>query len=137
MTNTGGVPRDPARPAGVGLIPRLLMSPFSGLLPDGLVVLRYTSSAGALITLPVQAAATTPHGLTFVVAVGQASTKRWWRHFRRPAQVQVWLSGTWHPAIGQVKDSAAAFDVYRRRFSRARPDGTWVLVELRFIQPAT
>ncbi|GIE76624.1 hypothetical protein Aph02nite_25740 [Actinoplanes philippinensis] len=109
-----------------GVLARLLQSPAGDLLPDSLVLLRYRSSAGHEITLPVQAARTAD-GL--VVAAAQPGRKRWWRHFRRPAPVQVWRAGSWHAAIAEVTTAEPAAQAYRRRFHRL--DGTEVLVAIR------
>ncbi|MEU4161741.1 hypothetical protein [Actinoplanes sp. NPDC026670] len=109
----------------MGLLARLVMSPVGDLLPGGLVLLRYTSAGGAVITMPVQAAQAPG---VMVVAAGQARRKRWWRHFHRPAPVQVWLAGTWCPATGHVTGSAEAAAAYRRRFPRFQLDDTTVLV---------
>lgn len=127
--------RGPVRRAGAGLIPRVLMSPWGDLLPDGLVVLRYTAAGGAVITLPVRAASC--DACTLMVAVGRAHRKRWWRHFRRPAQVQVWWSGAWHTATGQVSDSPEVIQRYRQRFPRVRPNNSTVWVQVRFPRPST
>lgn len=118
---------DDRSPSGVGLLARLVMSPVGDLLPGGLVLLRYVSAAGAVITLPVQAARA---ATTLLVAAGNAEDKRWWRHFRRAADVQIWLAGTWHPAVGQVTSATTAAAAYRQRFPRAHLDDTSVLVEV-------
>jgi len=115
---------DPARP-----MVRLLQSPIRHLLPRTLVLLRYVSATGATIILPVQAA---QDARRLVVFVGQADKKRWWRHFRDAAAADVWLDGSWHPAIGEVSPTnGEAASLYRRRFPRVAVPMAAILVELR------
>jgi hypothetical protein len=109
-----------------GVLARLLQSPAGDLLPDSLVLLRYRSSAGREITLPVQAARA-DGGL--VIAAARPGRKRWWRHFRRPAPVQVWRAGSWHTAVAEVTTGETAAQAYRQRFPSL--DGTEVLVAIR------
>ncbi|MCM4084661.1 hypothetical protein [Paractinoplanes hotanensis] len=99
------------------------------MLPRTVVLLRYVSATGATITLPVRAA---QEATRFVVLVGQADNKRWWRHFRHAAAADVWLDGRWHPAIGEVSPAnGGAASLYRRRFPRTAVADNAILVDLR------
>lgn len=110
---------------------RLLQSPVRHVLPRSMVLLRYVSASGATITLPVQAA---QDGARFVVLVGDAERKRWWRHFRHAAAVDVYLDGAWHRTVGQVATATGeAASVYRHRFPRTRPPDPAVFVDLRCV----
>ncbi|WP_212999843.1 hypothetical protein [Winogradskya consettensis] len=107
----------------------VLQSPISHVLPRSVVLLRYVSTTGATITLPVQAAQDSER---FVVLVGNAGRKRWWRHFRRAASAEVWLDGESHHVVGEVVDGTGeAASFYRRRFPRTAGAEPAVFVELR------
>lgn len=106
-----------------GLVARLVTSPVTGrLMPTSLVVLRYVSRTGATITFAVQAARDTDR---LLVVVGNADRKRWWRHFRTPAPVEVCLHGGWFGAVGRVVDAGAA-PAYRRRFPHSPASAVYV-----------
>jgi hypothetical protein len=124
MTARGTGRADPAGP-----MVRLLRSPIRHLLPRTMVLLRYVSATGATVTLPVQAA---QEATRLVVLVGHADKKRWWRHFRRAAAADVWLDGSWYPAVGEVSPAnGEAASLYRRRFPRVAVPDNATLVDLR------
>jgi deazaflavin-dependent oxidoreductase (nitroreductase family) len=78
----------------------LLRSPAHGLLDPGMCELRYQGRrTGRPVALPVLYAR---HGDRFVVIVGDAPHKQWWRNFIRPAPVQVRRGGQLRPGIGRV-----------------------------------
>jgi hypothetical protein len=65
----------------------VLRSPLHGLLDPGICELRYRGRrTGRMVALPVIYAR---YGERFVVVVGDASDKRWWRNFTDPRQVEV------------------------------------------------
>jgi hypothetical protein len=107
---------------------RLLTSRVGQAVLPGAVLLRYTSRAGATVTVPVQAARAAGR---LVVLAGHADTKRWWRHFREAATVQVWCGGGWHRGTGHVAGATGeAADLLRARFPRVRLSAAAVLVEV-------
>jgi hypothetical protein len=102
-----------------------------GLGRRRMVGLRYTARTGAQVTLPVQAAR---DGDRVVVMVSRADQKRWWRHFRLPAPVEVLMDGAWRrgaaeAAMGGDSEAAAA---YRRAFRRMHipADATFVVATI-------
>lgn len=124
MTTRGIGRADPTGP-----MVRRLRSPIRHLLPRTIILLRYLSVTGAIVTLPVQAA---QEATRFVVLVGHAHKKRWWRHFRQAAAADVWLDGRWHPAVGEVSPAnGEAASLYRRRFPRVAVPDNATLVDLR------
>ncbi len=65
----------------------VLRSPLHGLLDAGMCELRYRGRrTGRSVALPVLYAR---YGEQFVVVVGDAADKRWWRNFTDPGPVQV------------------------------------------------
>jgi hypothetical protein len=69
----------------------LLRSPAHGLLDPGMCELRYQGRrTGHRVALPVLYAR---HGEQFVVVVGDAPHKQWWRNFIHSAPVQVRRAG--------------------------------------------
>ena len=79
----------------------MLRSPLHRLLDPGLRELRYRGRrTGRRIALPVMYAQS---GNRFVVLVGNAPGKTWWRHFETPMPVEVrrrnrvrqWARGGW------------------------------------------
>lgn len=81
------------------LVAALLRSPLRRAVPGRLSLLRYTSSGGRHVCLPVQVA---PSGDALVVVAGNPEAKRWWRAFRRPRPAQVLLDGQWFAAEGRL-----------------------------------
>jgi F420H(2)-dependent quinone reductase len=78
----------------------LLRSPAHGLLNPGMCELRYQGRrTGRRIALPVLYAR---HGDQFVVVVGDAPHKNWWRNFIHPAPVQARRGGQLRPGTGRV-----------------------------------
>jgi hypothetical protein len=78
----------------------VLRSPVHGLLDPGMCELRYRGRrTGRQVALPVLYAR---HGEQFVVIVGDAPDKQWWRNFISPAPVQVRRGGQLRSAIGRV-----------------------------------
>lgn len=133
MTADGGPSRvDDPRPRGTGgrvdrAMVRLLGSPAAALLDRSLVVLRYRSSDGRTVVLPVRTAG---DGHRLVVPVGAPVTKRWWRHFRDPAPVEVWTGRGWWPGTAAVTRGATSSDVDRGARTGVDPDATLVTIEL-------
>ncbi|GAA2223402.1 hypothetical protein ACFY2R_18520 [Micromonospora olivasterospora] len=70
-----------------------------GLLDGQLCEVRYRAADGRAVSLPVLYAVA---GERYVVLVGDASDKCWWRHFRRPAEVQVCRGGRCRTGLGRV-----------------------------------
>ncbi|RZU73031.1 hypothetical protein EV384_1424 [Micromonospora kangleipakensis] len=112
----------------------ILRSPrWHRLLDAQLCELRYRANDGRDISLPVLYAATDDR---YVVLVGDASDKRWWRHFRRPGPVEVRRGGRCRTGLGRIltpPDSAfgAAADVYVRRHAvRVGPNDQLLAVDL-------
>ncbi|MET7772743.1 hypothetical protein [Nocardia sp. NPDC005366] len=113
----------------------LLHSPLARGVRGNLVELRYQARrSGRRIALPVSYART---GDSVVVCVARADTKSWWRNFRTPLPVSVWIDGEWRGGTGHVAapgspdhDKAAA--VYRSEHPRAAVAGTdpFVVIEL-------
>jgi hypothetical protein len=78
----------------------LLRSPAHGLLDPGMCELRYQGQrTGRQVALPVIYARL---GEQFVVVVGDARHKQWWRHFVHPAPVQVRRGGQLRSGICRV-----------------------------------
>ncbi|GAA3455675.1 hypothetical protein [Dactylosporangium matsuzakiense] len=103
----------------VPLFNRLVLRRLTGRTGDAeaLTALRYTARDGRTVTLPVMAAHDRQR---ITVLVGKAETKQWWRHFRTPAPVEVWIGGQWRTGLARVCVDAAAVAAYHRRFPRAR-----------------
>jgi hypothetical protein len=78
---------------------RLLGSWLRPLVDGELCALRYRTRTGATVTFPVRYERD-EEGI--VVRCTQANGKRWWRHFRRPAAVEVWLDGRWQTGVAHV-----------------------------------
>jgi hypothetical protein len=70
---------------------RLLRSPAGRRLGRQLGVLRYTGATSGQERELVAGYART--GTTAWIWVGDAAAKRWWRNFRTPAPVELWLAG--------------------------------------------
>ncbi|MEV8438754.1 hypothetical protein AB0425_15370 [Actinosynnema sp. NPDC051121] len=104
------------------LVLRLLAST-GRRVPGGKVCgLRYRTGDGAAVELPVQYVR---DGDRLVVVAGRASGKRWWRHFRVTAPVEVLVDGQWAEASGVVLgpgERTAALEAYRRSFPRITDD---------------
>jgi hypothetical protein len=83
------------------LLLRLLGSSARALVEGGLCALRYHTSDGSLVTFPVQYER---DGAGVIVHCGHADGKRWWRHFRRPGSVDVWLEGRWQTGTAYVAE---------------------------------
>ena len=92
-----------------------------------LMALRYTGRDGQTVVLPVMAAVDRDR---IVVLVGKAATKRWWRHFRSPAPVEVLIGGQWRAGVAQVAAGADTVAAYRRRFPRVRTSTTPTFVTI-------
>jgi hypothetical protein len=108
----------------------VLGSAAHGVVDGRLCVLRYQAAGGGTVELPVQHVR---DGDRLVVVAGGASGKRWWRHFRRAAPVEVlvggvWVAGSGAVAVGGERDAALA--VYRRVFSGVAEDVEVVVIAL-------
>jgi len=77
----------------------VLRSPLHRVLDTEMCELRYRTDDGRMVCLPVLYAA---DGDRYVVLVGDAADKRWWRHFRRPAAVEVRRGGRSGAATGRI-----------------------------------
>ena len=99
---SGTTRRHARRPPGWfnRMVLALLRSPAHGIVDPGLCELRYVAdSTGRIVALPVLYAV---DGTRFVVLVGDAENKRWWRHFRHPAPVEVRRGGQRLSGTGRV-----------------------------------
>ncbi len=95
MTTHAGTPghRHASRPPGVlnDMVLGLLRSPLHAVLDPGICELRYRGRrTGRTVALPVIYA---EHGDAYVVLVGDAPDKRWWRNFTGPRPVEVRRAG--------------------------------------------
>jgi len=75
--------------------------------------------SGHPIVLPVMYA---QRGDTLVVLVGGPEQKRWWRNFRRPHAVRVWLQGVDRFGIGRLVEAGSperldAARIYNAKFA--------------------
>jgi hypothetical protein len=98
----------------------LLRSPLHGMLDAGLCELRYRGRrSGRHIALPVLYAA---YGDTFVVLVGDAPAKRWWRNFTAPAPVEIRRGGRTRAGTGRIlsPDDPTYPDAWRAYSDRHR-----------------
>jgi len=110
----------------------LLRSPAHGLLSGAVVEIDYVGHrTGHAYALPAQYARDDGH---LVVWPGHPETKRWWRNFRQPIDVDVLVAGQRSRATARVvlpatQDYAAAVDSYGQRFTKHRPaDGDPLVV---------
>jgi hypothetical protein len=93
-------PVQPHRPLANRGVLALLRSPLHRLLDPGLRELRYRARrSGRTVALPVMYAQS---GDRFVVLVGNAPSKVWWRHFTTPAPVEVRRGHRVRQGIGRV-----------------------------------
>jgi len=95
MTTSTRTPvrRHSSRPPAVvnAMVLGLLRSPLHVLLDPGICELRYRGRrTGRTVALPVIYA---EHGDAYVVLVGDAPDKRWWRNFTEPRPVEVRRAG--------------------------------------------
>jgi hypothetical protein len=91
-----------------------------GPLLRGFSAVRYTSASGVVVLLPVQLARDAHGG---DIAVAWSGSKRWWRHFRRPASAELWVDGSWRGVTVRAlkgDDADAAVRRYVARFPSAR-----------------
>lgn len=114
------------------MVGAILRSPAHRLLSGSSDLLAYDGRrSGRRIVLPTQYARS---GDDLVILVGRPETKRWWRNFEEPHDLDVLLAGEWHPMTGQVvrgaDDPGAAaplLTAYLDRFPKAAKvlgDGT-------------
>ncbi len=131
-------PVRPHRPLANRCVLALLRSPLRRLLDPGLRELRYRAlRSGRTIALPVMFAQS---GDRFIVLVGNAPAKVWWRHFRTPAAVEVRRGRRVRPGIGRVirpddDGYAEAVRVYAARHQLV-PQGDEQLVVIDTAPPA-
>jgi hypothetical protein len=116
--------RPPRPPLGNRLVLRWLTG--RRVSPGSLAALRYARD-GSTVVLPVMAAVDRDR---ITVLVGNAATKRWWRHFRTRNPVEVLIGGQWCAGIAQVSAGADAIAAYRRRFPRVRMSTTPTFVTI-------
>jgi hypothetical protein len=96
----------------------LLRSPLRVLADRGLLLVTVTGRrSGRRYTLPV---GYLRDGDCLVVLVSKASRKQWWRNFREPAPVEVWLRGEARHAVAHVEPRGgpafrASIDTVMRR----------------------
>jgi hypothetical protein len=131
-TNVAGGRHTSRPPQAVNhMITGLLHSPLHGLLDPGICELRYTGRrTGRTVALPVMYAR---YGEQFVVVVGDAADKRWWRTFTRPYPVEVCRGHECRAGTGRIvhPDSPAyrpAWDAYTRRQHLDRQPGDLLLL---------
>ena len=95
----------------------VLRSPLHGLLDARLCELRYESRAGRDVALPVLYAA---RDNRFVVLIGDAPDKWWWRHFIDPSAVAVRRGRQRRAGSGRVvtADDPAYAAAWRTYFER-------------------
>lgn len=109
----------------------LLRSDLGPLVERGVAAVRYSARDGRSVVLPVQPVR---HADELVVFVGRPEQKTWWRHFRRPAEVEVWTDGRWRPGVGVVETGehsrAAAGHRLARPGVRSDQDATFVRIDL-------
>ncbi|WP_280408053.1 hypothetical protein [Nocardia brasiliensis] len=85
---------------GASVISRMLHSPMTAGLRRNLTELRYQGRlSGRHVALPVSYARSDDN---VVVRVARAHTKSWWRNFRTPRPLSVWLDGRWQYGTGHV-----------------------------------
>lgn len=102
----------------------VLRSSAHWVLSGAVDVIRFKGArSGRLIMTPTQYARS-PDG--FVILVGQAERKQWWRNFREPRPAELLIQRRWLPVearavIGRDDPATAASSLahYRRRFPRA------------------
>jgi len=83
-----------------GAIAWLLRSPLRGLADRGLLLVTVTGRrTGRRYTIPVGYLRA---GERVVVLVSKASRKQWWRNYRDPAPVEVWLRGEAKRGVAHV-----------------------------------
>ncbi|MDU0294665.1 hypothetical protein [Saccharothrix longispora] len=112
------------------LVLRLLGSAGHRVLGGKVCALRYRTAGGATVELPVQYV---HDGDRLVVVAGGASGKRWWRHFRTAAPVEVLVDGNRVTGSGAVLGGAerdAALDAYRRAFPHVTTDAQVVAITI-------
>lgn len=108
-----------------GLVLAALRSPVGRLFRARVCALRFAGrSTGETITLPVGYTRTANQ---IVILAGHGATKTWWRNFRAPRQVQVWLDGRWRGGTGTAlltghPDRTAALATYRSAHPRVPVD---------------
>lgn len=95
-----------------------------------LIGVRYPARDGKRVALPVQAASDGADG--FDVAVADPSRKTWWRHFRRPAPLEVLTGGRWRPATAVVVADGA--DARNRSRYAARFPGVTLAPDTRMVR---
>jgi hypothetical protein len=116
----------------------MLRSPLHRLLDPGLRELRYRAGrSGRQVALPVMYAQS---GDRFVVLVGNAPGKTWWRHFRTPEPVEVRRWRRVRRGVGRVigRDEdgyAEAVRVYAARHSLV-PQADERLIVIDTVPPA-
>jgi hypothetical protein len=128
----GARPRHADRPPAIvnRAVLAVLRSRLHGLLDAGLCELRYADRSGRTVSLPVLYAAASDR---FVVLVGDAADKRWWRHFRQPAAVEIRrgrqrLAGTGRIVPPEDPGWADAWKVYYDRHHVLHEPGDRLLV---------
>jgi hypothetical protein len=95
----------------------ILRSPVHRILDTEMCELRYRADDGHAVCLPVLYAA---DGDRYVVLVGDVADKRWWRHFRQPAAVELRRGGRSTAATGRILPPTdpgyrAAVDAHQHR----------------------
>ena len=91
------------------MVAAVLRSPAHGLLSGSADLLAYEGRrSGRRIVLPTQYARS---GDELVILVGRPDTKRWWRNFTEPRDLDVLVAGDWQPMVGQAVVGADAPEV--------------------------
>jgi len=83
-----------------GAIVWLLRSPLRGLADRGLLLVTVTGRrTGRRYTIPVGYLRA---GERVVVLVSKASRKQWWRNYREPAPIELWMRGAVRHGVARV-----------------------------------
>jgi deazaflavin-dependent oxidoreductase (nitroreductase family) len=120
-----------------GAIAWLLRSPLRGLADRGLLLVTVTGRrTGLRYTIPVGYLRAGEH---VVVLVSKASRKQWWRNYRDPAPVELWLRGEARHGVARVVprgspafDEAIATILRRLPWMRSQLAGDVAVVEIAF-----
>lgn len=113
----------------------MLHSPMAAGLRRNLCELRYQGRlSGRHVALPVSYARSDDN---VVIRVARAHTKSWWRNFRSPRPISVWLDGRWHNGMGHVAQPGSleheeVAATYQAEFPRTEIPATdpFVVIEL-------
>lgn len=104
----------------------LLRSPLRGLADRGLLLVTVTGRrSGRRYTIPV---GYLRDGDRVVVLVSKASRKQWWRNYREPAPVEIWLRG--ETKRGMARVVAHGSDAFRESIATILRRLPWMRSQL-------